>query len=570
VINIHRLYKYKTNENGDYHFEFVLPDSNERKYVGFIKVRNSIYDYFREIGFEKKCVYWNDSTRFKLIATNEIEMDKIKYNYDGNIYEVCSYKECYLNVNNNYLYYYYNYRDSTFSIISKNDLFSPYLYQETMRFTNVYVPYFTYSMRKILLTAYCYLDNMWIGKNSSDKIKLNCNTVVVNNKLNCESTRTLSVGKYYIFHGNFNVGSTFISAPIHEANFDLNPSQTEIGINNIKISTENYCMESIYSIIIKNNDANSIVFYKYNPKSLYPYQYHLNTGSNSISLSFIAHPGKYYNLQLFNSVGGSKILIFSRKDQHIYVEVKNQYYYLNNNTNIELPQIIINSDFASQINKIYYRNEKKERKFKNDVNFTKANNQCIAKFAPNEAGSYVFSYTLNGDNTKYLVLDKKVIVGEEYYSFVLLLEPSYNILTSIKFSLDIIPMYTSMDLSVYFSTNNQLRTKNYTLTRQRGCSNYDISIDELQKFNKTINYTLVILDKNTDIILYTKLVKFEDFYSEKAAHLSSGIIKIKNIRNPPEGIEIYYSEDEEEMPYIIYKEQQLLINKKMNHLLKFL
>ena len=90
----------------------------------------------------------------------------------------------------------------------------------------------------------------------------------------------------------------------------------------------------------------------------------IDIGSNTISLSFIAHPGKYYNLQLFNRVGGSKILPFLRKDQQISIDVKNQYYYLKDNLNIGLPQIIINSDFASQIDKIYYKNEAKERDFK--------------------------------------------------------------------------------------------------------------------------------------------------------------------------------------------------------------
>ena len=70
--NIHRYFKEKTNEKGDYNFEFVLPDSNERKYAGFIKVRDSIYDYFREIGFVEKCVYFDYSTKFKLFPTDEI------------------------------------------------------------------------------------------------------------------------------------------------------------------------------------------------------------------------------------------------------------------------------------------------------------------------------------------------------------------------------------------------------------------------------------------------------------------------------------------------------------------
>ena len=118
--NIHRLYKFKTNEEGDYKFEFLLPDSNDRQDAGLIKVRNSIYDYFSEIGFEKKCVYYTDTTNFKLIPTHEIDMNKILYYSDYGYNNVCQSNNCVLEVKNSNNYYNYNYRDNTFIIISKN------------------------------------------------------------------------------------------------------------------------------------------------------------------------------------------------------------------------------------------------------------------------------------------------------------------------------------------------------------------------------------------------------------------------------------------------------------------
>ena len=246
-----------------------------------------------------------------------------------------------------------------------------------------------------------------------------------------------------------------------------NIQETHIGKNTIIITTDNFSMESIIKIIIRDNHGESL-FYKrnYDDRNSPKLTYFVND-NNEIELDLFAHPGKYYNLKLFNEFGGSKTFEFKRKEENIEISVKNIYYYSKDNSNLELPVINITGGYYDKIDKIYYKDD--EDKFKNEnQSFTGEciGNSYIATF-PNKTlnGTFSFSYTLDGDDTKYSILNYRVTITNAFYSIILLLPPANYILTGRLFTLDVIPMFREMNLIVYLSKpaisiNNLTNLKN--------------------------------------------------------------------------------------------------------------
>ena len=80
-------------------------------------------------------------------------------------------------------------------------------------------------------------------------------------------------------------------------------------------------------------------------------------------------------------------------------------------------------------------------------------NEYVAEFHETKIGTYIFAYSLIDDEdvTKYFILDKKVVIGNNFYDFILLLPPPTIILFTEDFSIDVIAFPYRMDLEVYLA-----------------------------------------------------------------------------------------------------------------------
>ena len=261
----HKYYYYTTNIIGDYQFSFQLQNSNKITVNDIVYVRKSIYDFFEKIGYEKKCLYYTKSTKFYLEPKQIMNLNKICIKSNEDQFKYCQYndkkKNKYIDFEKKSFGNSYYTLNLDISLKLQEKMYK--LYEDSLTFTKVLVPPTTYSFKYIVLTLYCYLDNFYIGKNLKDKINLICYRKLISNQLFCEIEKIITFGKYYIYHFNKIVGSTYLSVPINEANFYFNIQETHIGKNTIIITTDNFSMESIIKIIIRDNHK-EYLFYKKN------------------------------------------------------------------------------------------------------------------------------------------------------------------------------------------------------------------------------------------------------------------------------------------------------------------
>ena len=82
-----------------------------------------------------------------------------------------------------------------------------------------------------------------------------------------------------------------LNPPIEEAIFDVKPLITQIGINNISITSNNFYLITINKIIIKDNDGNSVIFLPNTfSQEVNYFTFSDSKDENRITLSFVAHP----------------------------------------------------------------------------------------------------------------------------------------------------------------------------------------------------------------------------------------------------------------------------------------
>ncbi len=103
---------------------------------------------------------------------------------------------------------------TTISLVSGNNIYSDWVY-----FTDLRAPINTYSVNKIILNCNCVLNNLYIGQNVNNRIKLNCDSIVISGKFYCETEETLSKGFCCIYEDTSPLTSTYISPSIDLSDF---------------------------------------------------------------------------------------------------------------------------------------------------------------------------------------------------------------------------------------------------------------------------------------------------------------------------------------------------------------
>ena len=83
-----------------------------------------------------------------------------------------------------------------------------------------------------------------------------------NGKLYCTPEKTLKRNKYNIYDEETYLGYTYINPPIDITEFKISSLITKIGTNNISITSNDFYLETIDKIVIKDNDGNSVVFFR--------------------------------------------------------------------------------------------------------------------------------------------------------------------------------------------------------------------------------------------------------------------------------------------------------------------
>ena len=216
-------------------------------------------------------------------------------------------------------------------------------YEEKITFSDATIEKNTYSLNKIVINNLsCYMSGFNLKSEKGEVIGLICENVLRNDKLYCNTERNLEKGKYYVYNENSIIGSTYISTSIDLANFIFNKNSLSIGRNAIEISSENnyFYMETINKIILTDNDGKTETFLLNTFHAQENQTFNFNEEMNKINLVIVVHPGKNYNIQLFNEKGSSKIYEFiSEIDDNIIITVSNPYYY--NSSNINLPRVTI-------------------------------------------------------------------------------------------------------------------------------------------------------------------------------------------------------------------------------------
>ena len=560
-----RSYYYSTNKEGDYQFSLLSKDKVLTLVDEIVYVRKSFSDFFPT--FEgKKCAYYTHSitytfTKTDIVNLNYIYCDVINYyrTLSGNSFTFDSH------------YYYYSklyYRTGRFPLIikSENDRSYPYLFKDIVTFTDVRTSRITYSFDMITIYSLCLLENLSIERyGTNTKIPLTCDISLYRyGQYYCQPNETLKYGLYRIYYNSIITDYTFISAPIQNAELTMNINETKVGKNSIKIYSDNFVLDSVHRVILKDSDAVITNFYKYYPYHKYKYVFYANTNANEnyLYFDFVAHPGKSYNIQLDNGRGFSKILQLGRKIENIEFSLDKQYYVINANPGI-IPSIIVQGDYALNIEYIYYRNERKREKF--DLNRRMAGevdknigNKKIFKFPVTKKGTYYFSYSLSNDFIKFEILDRRIIVGESIMDMVLFFPPPNTILNSKEYSIDIIPIYT-FSLNVFISDSNLNPLA--TFTRKKGVSNYDLKYEDIGILSEG-EYKFVIQEASTKELFYKQDISISNFKFEDSYYLSLGFLKIYNVNHTISDLWIYNDNEEEEF-LLLENNQTLDINNKI-------
>ena len=557
-----RTYYYSTNKVGDYQFSLLSKDKVITLINEIVYVRESFSDFFPK--FEgRKCAYYTHNITYSFAKTNIVDLnyilcDTINYysHLSGNSFTFDSHS-------------YYNgtiyYRTGRYSLTikSENDKSYPYLFKDIVTFTNVLTSRITYSFDMILINSLCLLENLSVERyGTSQKIPLTCDLSLYRyGQYYCQPSETLKYGLYRIYYNNIITDYTFISVPIENADLSININETKVGINYIIIRSDNFVLDSVYKVILKDNDAVIRVFYEYYPKHKYDnvFRAFTSTNDNYLSFNFVAHPGKSYNIQLYNGRGFSKILQLGRKIENIEFSLDKKYYVINVNPEI-IPSIIVQGDYASDIEYIYYRNERNREKFdfKRRMTGKEIDNKKVFKFAVTKKGTYYFSYSLYNDTIKFEILDRRIIVGETIMDMILFFPPANTILNSKDYSIDIIPIYT-LSLNVFISKDDLVPLVSFT--RKKGVSNYDIKVTDIEKIAEG-NYKFVIQEATTKELFYKQDINIANFKFEEAYYVSLRFFKIYNVNYTISDLWIYNDVQE----FLLKESNQTL--DKQNNILK--
>ena len=206
------------------------------------------------------------------------------------------------------------------------------------------------------------------------------------------------------------------------------------GENEIIISSKDINLESIEKIEIMDNEGETKV-YSLNNNNNNKFTVNIDNYTNYISLNLIVYPDKNYTLLLYNDIGMSKLYELEREYENININIDNVYY---NKEYFGNPIVTIEGDFSLKIEYLYFRLDNEDFTEYNKVyGNDNSENQKVFNLNLEKVGTYFLSYTLFDDNIKFNILNKKIIVGENFLDFIVFLPPGRNILLSQNYSLNI-------------------------------------------------------------------------------------------------------------------------------------
>ena len=437
-------YSFSTNKEGLYKITYLTQDLEYKEYDKNIIIKNDITGFFSEIKPDEKCVYYKNKIKYKIKKNDGINETYIKYKFfkssETPSEEVnnltCNDNDCSIDLSVE------NSGEYKIIFYSLEEFEEPYLYEDTLFFTDISSNLYSYSNNIIILNSICLLENLSIkNKNNSINNSLKCEDLSKSQvlcRIQKENDDEILSGLYNIYENNQIVSKTYFNLPIEESEFLIQPLESKIGKNEIKITSNDINLESIVRIEIRSNDGNTL-YYKLNDK-----KYNYDLIDDYISLTFIGFPQKVYSLQLYNEIGGSKSYEFKKKEENIEINFDKVFFVHKKNTPII---ISITGDYVNQIEYIYYRKEYNDFSYQSRISGTYKNNRKTFNFYPENPNKveyyiYYFGFSLFNESTIFNILNKKVIIGnnENIFSFVMLL-PFYHIFNTnnVDFVIDIIP-----------------------------------------------------------------------------------------------------------------------------------
>ena len=561
TINNIRKYFYSINQIGDYKITYLKKDNSLIEYDKIISVKKNINDIFTIIQPESQCVYYQKAVHYKIEKQKNINENYIKYYFFDSQNLTCNENDCSFYLMNNNIpetkdIYFYSIDENIMdqSSIDENYLIDNYLYKDTIIFTDVSTNKITYSSKTIILNADCLLKNLLIFNNEM-KYKLNCN-LLSKKQLICDiETNENLYGLYYILQNNDTISYIFFNVPIENSSFIIEP-KLKTGENEIIISSKDINLESIEKIEIMDNEGETIV-YSLNNNNNNKFTVNIDNYTNYISLNLIVYPDKNYTLLLYNDIGMSKLYELEREYENINIKIDNVYY---NKEYFGNPIVTIEGDFSSKIEYLYFRLDNEDFSEYNKVyGNDNSENQKVFNLNLEKVGTYFLSYTLFDDNIKFNILNKKIIVGENFLDFIVFLPSGRNILLSQNYSLNI-ARKGNYQIKVFIGDIN-LQPIIY-FSHKFGENNYDLYSNDMKKLTSNENYYLVIVEYETNSLLYKQDIIFSDFQFLNSYYLSLREIKILNIIDKISDLIIMNSKNNKESYYISKKDQFLFKDNK--------
>ena len=576
-----KQYHYSTNKPGNYSISVLSRDKILSPSEEIVYTRNHINDFFPTFQPDDTCVYYTKNGYFRYSPNNFVNLNYIEYTVSKHYFTLFFCRFCLWNI----FYYYHSttgfldssgtiqfdskdykrdYREGFVDIVfrSGNDFSFPLLHKERVFFTNVRTPYVTYSFNVITIKAICLLDNLKIRRmKTNEYYSLSCdNTLSRKGFYYCEPNVTLTYGLYFIYYNDIYTDYTYISEPIENAELILNTYETKVGRNYINITSTNFVLDTVYKVVVKDNDAQAIIYFWHYQSYIKPpfrFFYALTIGEkNYLEFYLTAHPGKIYNIQLFNSKGKSKIIQLGKKVENISFSLKRSYYVINTNESI-VPSFTVKGDYAQNIQYIFYRNEKEYFKNYNYMNGTDLGEDSkIFNFRVPKKGTYFFAFSLYDDPTKFEILNNKVVAGDTIMDIALFFPPGNTILKTMDYSFDIIPRYT-FSINVFityhqFSEDNLIHLVDFS--RKRGESNYDAKKEDISRLD-TQTYRLIIQEVSSGNLLYIQDLTISNFYFNDAYYIDNGYITVYNANNYISDLYITSNDNDEEYQLKIFNQE---------------
>ena len=253
----------------------------------------------------------------------------------------------------------------------------------------------------------------------------------------------------------------------------------------------------------------------------------------------------------------SKLYELEREYENININIDNVYY---NKEYFGNPIVTIEGDFSLKIEYLYFRLDNEDFTEYNKVyGNDNSENQKVFNLNLEKVGTYFLSYTLFDDNIKFNILNKKIIVGENFLDFIVFLPPGRNILLSQNYSLNI-ARKGNYQIKVFIGDIN-LRPIIY-FSHKFGENNYDLYSNDMKKLTSNENYYLVIVEYETNSLLYKQDKIFSDFQFLNSYYLSLREIKILNTIDKISDLIIMNSKNNKESYYISKKDQFLFKDNK--------